>query len=51
VCNCLSFSRFRKAYRHFLVWLLRRSFEKEIVWNRFDEELSRKLDCLAILDE
>ncbi len=43
--------RFKRAYHHFLVWLQRRSFEGEIEWDRFDERLSLKLDCLALFDE
>jgi len=51
VCKDPFSARFKRAYRHFLVWLLRRSFEGEIEWERFDERLSLKLDCLAIFDE
>lgn len=41
--------RFRKTFRQILIRLLKRSYEKEIVWSRFDERLSAKLDCIAIL--
>jgi hypothetical protein len=51
VCNRPFSFRIRKTYRHLLIWLLKRSLEKEISWDRFDEMLSAKLDCLAILDE
>jgi hypothetical protein len=42
-------SRVRQTYRRLLLRLLNRSFEKEIVWSSFDERLSAKLDCIAIL--
>ena len=44
-------TRTRNAYRRALLKLLKRSIEGEIDWERFDEGLSRKLDCLAILLE
>jgi hypothetical protein len=42
-------SRIRKTYRRLLIRLLKRSYEKGIVWSSFDERLSAKLDCIAIL--
>jgi hypothetical protein len=39
------------AYRRALLRLVKRSLESQIDWKRFDEDLSRKLDCLAVLLE
>jgi hypothetical protein len=44
-------TRTRDAYRKALLKLVKRSLESQIDWKRFDEDLSRKLDCLAILLE
>jgi hypothetical protein len=40
----------KTIFRSFLIYLLKRSYEKDIK-NLFDSELSKKLDCLAILKD
>ena len=44
-------SKIQETYRRFLAFLLRRPYERQIDFARFDPELSLKLDCAIVLHE
>lgn len=44
-------SKIQETYRRFLIFLLRRSYERQIDFSRFDPELSLKLDYAIALHE